>query len=46
VLPSVRTVFLDFLPATAIKSVFVFTGGAKFKTAIPARVFCASEVAA
>jgi hypothetical protein len=37
---------LDFLPATAIKSVVVFTGDAKFKTAIPPGVFYASEVAA
>jgi hypothetical protein len=37
---------LDFLPATAIKSVIVFTGDAKFKTAIPLGVFYASELAA
>jgi hypothetical protein len=37
---------LDFLPATAIKSVVVFTGAATFKTAIPPGVFYASEVAA
>lgn len=37
---------LDFLPGTAIKSVVVFTGDAKFKTALPPGVFYASEVAA
>lgn len=37
---------LDFLPPTAIKSVVVFTGDAKFKTVMPPGVFYASEVAA
>jgi hypothetical protein len=37
---------LDFLPPTAIKSVVVFTGEAKFKTAMPPGVFYAAEVAA
>jgi hypothetical protein len=37
---------LDFLPPTAIRSVVVFTGDAKFKTAIPPGVFYASEVVA
>lgn len=37
---------LDFLPPPAIKSVVVFTGDAKFKTAIPPGVFYASEVVA
>lgn len=37
---------LDFLPPAAIKSVVVFTGDARFKTAIPPGVFHASEVVA
>lgn len=37
---------LDFLPPTAIKSIVVFTGDAKFKTAIPPGVFYVSEVVA
>lgn len=37
---------LDFLPPTAIKSVVIFTGDARFKTAIPPGVFSLSDVAA
>lgn len=37
---------LDFLPPTAIRSVVVFTGDARFKTPIPPGVFYASEVVA
>jgi hypothetical protein len=37
---------LDFLPPSAIKSVVVFTGDAKFKTPIPPGVFYASEIVA
>ena len=37
---------LDFLPPTAIKSVVVFTGDARFKTPIPPGVFYAPEVVA
>jgi hypothetical protein len=37
---------LDFLPPSAVKSVVVFTGDAKFKTPMPPGVFYASEVVA
>jgi hypothetical protein len=37
---------LDFLPPSAIMSVVVFTGDAKFKTPIPPGVFYATEVVA